>query len=116
MNYIYKLFLLLLIFNTNVLFAQKNLKLVVYKVEAIGGSCKSRSEDFYWSWEDGVGGTVSDQCYGNDNVDAPYTQNITKVLLIIHIIVHQTGQPVPLITLFIGQNVILVMFGWQINR
>jgi hypothetical protein len=80
MNYIYKLFLLLLIFNTNVLFAQKNLKLVVYKVEAIGGSCKSGSEDFYWSWEDGVGGTVSDQCYGNDNVDAPYTQNITKVL------------------------------------
>ena len=81
MNYIYKLLLLLLIFNANVLFAQKNLKLVVYKFEAIGGSCKSESEDFYWSWEDGVGGTVSDQCYGHDNVDAPYTDNnIGKVL------------------------------------
>ncbi len=47
-----------------------------------GGFVVSASDDdFYWSFEDGLGGDISDQCIGNDNQNAPYNFNPSEILI-----------------------------------
>lgn len=70
--------LLILLIVSGSAFAQKRLRFVVYEVGVTGCSgCDgsgwySSNNDHYWSWE---GGSVTNECYGRDNVNPNYTIN-----------------------------------------
>lgn len=65
--------------------AQKRLRLVVHEAGVTGcGGCDgglfSSDNDHRWSWEDGIGGTITDRCHSGGERNPNYTDTFTDVL------------------------------------